>query len=132
MLSRAGKPKEGNVNASDDDSNAAKQLSALGASKGGHARAAALSAARRSRIARKAARARWGKEEDGPEEEIEIIRGKGLIEDAPTLAEAAAMLRAEADRLDQIAREGWELEAPVADDYGTLIQVPALREDDAR
>lgn len=121
------------MNASDKDSNAAKHLSALGASKGGRARAAKLSARERSRIAQKAARARWGKaEEDSEDIQPEIIRGKGLFEDAATLAEAAAMLRAEADRLDRLAREGWELEQPAYDDYGLLIQVPALREDDAQ
>jgi hypothetical protein len=36
-------------------------LSKLGASKGGHARAAALSPAKRKAIARKAVAARWGK-----------------------------------------------------------------------
>lgn len=121
------------MNASDEASQAAKQLSALGASKGGRARAAKLSPAERSRIAQKAGRARWRKAEENDEElQPEIIRGKGLIEDAATLAEAAAMLRAEADRLDQLAREGWELEQPAYDDYGMLIQVPALREDDSR
>ena len=121
------------MNASDDASQAGKQLSARGASKGGLARSAKLSAKERSRIAQKAARARWRKaEEDHEDLQPEIIRGKGLFENAATLAEAAGMLRAEADRLDQLAREGWELEQPAYDDYGTLIQVPVLREDDAR
>lgn len=40
---------------------AAVALSKLGASKGSHARAAALSASRRSAIAKKAIAARWGK-----------------------------------------------------------------------
>jgi hypothetical protein len=40
---------------------AAVALSKLGASKGGHARAAALSASRRSAIAKKAVQARWRK-----------------------------------------------------------------------
>jgi hypothetical protein len=38
-----------------------RKLSALGASKGGRARAASLTPAQRSRIARDAARARWDK-----------------------------------------------------------------------
>ena len=38
-----------------------RYLNSLGASKGGHARAAKLSKARRQEIARKAARARWSK-----------------------------------------------------------------------
>ena len=40
---------------------AAVALSRLGASKGGHARAAALSPAKRKAIAKKAVAARWGK-----------------------------------------------------------------------
>ena len=40
---------------------AAVALAKLGASKGGHARAAALSASRRSAIAKKAVAARWRK-----------------------------------------------------------------------
>lgn len=40
---------------------AAVALSKLGASKGGHARAAALSPAKRKAIAKKAVAARWGK-----------------------------------------------------------------------
>ncbi len=40
---------------------AAVALSKLGASKGGHARAAALSPAKRRAIAKKAIAARWGK-----------------------------------------------------------------------
>jgi hypothetical protein len=40
---------------------AAVALSALGASKGGKARAASLTPKQRSKIARKAAKARWGK-----------------------------------------------------------------------
>jgi hypothetical protein len=40
---------------------AAVALSALGASKGGHARAAALSATKRRAIAKKAVAARWAK-----------------------------------------------------------------------
>ena len=40
---------------------AAVALAALGASKGGHARAASLSPARRRAIAKKAVEARWGK-----------------------------------------------------------------------
>ena len=40
---------------------AAVALSKLGASKGGHARAASLSPARRRAIAKKAVRARWDK-----------------------------------------------------------------------
>ena len=49
------------VEAPDTRNPAAVALARLGASKGGHARAAALSARQRSDIARKAVRARWKK-----------------------------------------------------------------------
>ena len=47
-------------------SRAARLLSALGASKGGKARAASLTPARRSEIARGAVAARWAKRTDKP------------------------------------------------------------------
>ena len=48
--------------ATEDEKNpAAVALGRLGGAKGGRARAAKLSASRRSAIAKKAARARWGK-----------------------------------------------------------------------
>ena len=49
------------VQAPDTRNPAAVALSALGASKGGHARAAALSPAKRKAIAKKAVAARWSK-----------------------------------------------------------------------
>ena len=73
---------------------------------------------------RKAARERrkQQKEEAMPKQaEQEIIRAKWLFDGAATLAEAAAMLRAEADRLEQLGKEGWTLEQPIEDDYGFLI-----------
>lgn len=106
------------MDASDEASRAARELSALGASEGGHARAAKLSATERSRIARKAARARWGKDE--PEEEI--IRAKWLMDGATTLAEAAGKLRERADQLFWLHQQGWKLEQPVEDDYGLLVR----------
>ena len=48
--------------APDTRNQAAVALSRLGASKGGHARAAALSATRRKAIAKKAVAARWKRE----------------------------------------------------------------------
>lgn len=42
----------------------AQALAKLGASKGGHARAASLTATQRSQIALRAARARWGPSKD--------------------------------------------------------------------
>jgi hypothetical protein len=47
--------------ATDDKNPAAVALGRLGGLKGGKARAAKLTAARRSAIAKKAARSRWGK-----------------------------------------------------------------------
>ena len=42
-------------------------------------------------------------ETEGPE----IIRAKWIMDDATTLHEAAGMLRAEADRLEQLHEDGW-------------------------
>jgi hypothetical protein len=58
----AGKPLKTRVEPPDTRNPAAVALSKLGASKGGAARAAALSPRKRKMIARKAAEARWGKE----------------------------------------------------------------------
>ena len=51
----------------------------------------------------------------------ETIRAKWTMDGANTLPEAAAKLREFADDLDKMHQEGWTLEAPVEDDYGTLI-----------
>jgi hypothetical protein len=51
---------------------------------------------------------------------VNILRAKWLLDGAATLADAARLLRVEADRLEALAAEGWTLEAPVADDYGFL------------
>jgi hypothetical protein len=49
----------------------------------------------------------------------EIIRAKWTFDDATTLSEAAKKLRTYADELEEMERKGWQLEAPVEDDYGT-------------
>jgi len=54
-------------------------------------------------------------------QETETIRAKWTMDEAETLAKAAAKLRAFADELDRLHKEGWTLEEPVTDDYGTLI-----------
>lgn len=54
-----GRPLQGRVELPDTRNQAAVALSKLGASKGGLARAAALSGRKRKMIARKAAEARW-------------------------------------------------------------------------
>lgn len=61
----SGKPKEEakETPVEDTRNQAAVELSKLGASKGGKARAKKLSARRRKEIARKAARARWKRKE---------------------------------------------------------------------
>ena len=51
----------------------------------------------------------------------EPLRAKWIMDEATTLAEAAAKLRAEADRLDQLAKDGWTLEGPIDDDWGFLV-----------
>lgn len=46
-----------------------------------------------------------------------IVRGKGMMDGSVNLEEAASALRAEADYLDQLRENGWELTDAVADDY---------------
>lgn len=56
-------------------------------------------------------------------DEIEdIIRAKWTIDEARTLSEAAALLRAKADELEQLEREGWQLIDRVYDDYGYITR----------
>ena len=55
---------------------------------------------------------------DGDEPEDEIVRAKGVMDDATTLAEAAQKVRAFADELQRLHDEGYVLDGPVADDYG--------------
>lgn len=59
--------------------------------------------------------------DDEPEDNMEIIRAKWKMDDAATLPEAAAKIRAFADELDKLHRDGYRLEQPIADDYGFLI-----------
>lgn len=47
-----------------------------------------------------------------------VIRGRSLLDGAATLGQAAAKLRAYAERLDTAESEGWILTAPVTGDYG--------------
>ena len=51
----------------------------------------------------------------------EPLRAKWTMDGAETLAEAAAMLRAEADRIEQLGKDGWTLEGPIDDDWGFLV-----------
>ena len=51
----------------------------------------------------------------------EPLRAKWAMDGAETLAEAAAMLRAEADRIEQLGKDGWTLEGPIDDDWGFLV-----------
>lgn len=51
----------------------------------------------------------------------ETLRGKWLMDGATTLDEAAERLEAEARRLRDLAVQGWTLNAPIADDYGFLV-----------
>jgi hypothetical protein len=60
----------------------AAQLSLLGASKGGRARASVLTDDERSEIARKAAKARW-KKSDPDADETDLGAGREELEDAP-------------------------------------------------
>jgi hypothetical protein len=51
----------------------------------------------------------------------EPLRAKWVMDGATTLTEAAAMLRAEADRIEQLGKDGWTLEGPIDDDWGFLV-----------
>ena len=46
------------------------------------------------------------------------IRAKWTMDGATTLREAASKLRQEADWLEDLANAGFELNAPIQDDYG--------------
>jgi hypothetical protein len=83
----------------DDVSKKAAELSALGASKGGTARAARLSADERRRIAQQAAKARWGEEIHFAPYPGEIVIGDivipcAVLEDETRVLSQAAVLRA--------------------------------------
>lgn len=51
-----------------------------------------------------------------------VLRAPQLGEGAATLRELAGNLRAEADRYDRLAADGWELTAPFADGVGRCRQ----------
>lgn len=50
-----------------------------------------------------------------------IIRAKWMLDGAETLADAAERARVAAQQLQQLHDAGWTLQAPVEDDYGTLV-----------
>jgi hypothetical protein len=52
--------------------------------------------------------------------ESEIIRGKGVMDGATSLSEAADMLIGTAAMLRAMERAGWQLTEPVKDDYGVI------------
>lgn len=54
----------------------------------------------------------------GEEFEDDLVRAKGVMDDAATLAEAAQKVRAFADELQRLHDEGYVLTEPVTDDYG--------------
>ncbi len=54
--------------------------------------------------------------------EEDLIRAKWAMDGAADLSQAAARLRELADSLEQMERDGWQLAAPVADDYGIITR----------
>ena len=52
----------------------------------------------------------------------DIIRAKWCMDGAETLGEAASMLRSFAEYLELLESQGWQLKAPVEDDYGFVAQ----------
>ena len=90
-----------------DASAAARQLAALGASKGGRARAASLSPEERSRIARSAAQARWTKAGGkAPRREYAVVTPevKVWMDSDPRVTALLAMLCARRDRDEVLSR----------------------------
>lgn len=55
----------------------------------------------------------------------ETLRGENVYDGAKTLAEAASRLRQEADRLERLERDGWQLVTEVEDDHGYLLHLEA-------
>jgi hypothetical protein len=90
---------------------AARKLSALGASKGGRARAASLTPEERSRIARSGANARWGKKDAGiprSRREYAIVTPevKSWMDSDPRVSTILAGLCARPDREQMLERIG--------------------------
>jgi hypothetical protein len=56
-------------------------------------------------------------EETRMDEEM-VIRAKWTMDGAETLSQAASALRLFADELEKAERDGWQLDQPIADDYG--------------
>jgi hypothetical protein len=53
----------------------------------------------------------------GRDMQDDIRKLKWIADGASTLSDAAARLRAEADELERLEREGWQLAEPVNDSY---------------
>ena len=73
---------------------------------------------------RKALRERRNQEREAMASKVqdpEPLRAKWVMDGAATLAEAAAKLRAEADRIEQLGKDGWTLQGPIDDDWGFLV-----------
>lgn len=51
-----------------------------------------------------------------------LLRAKWTMDGARTLDEAAKQVRALANEIDELSQEGFELGAPVEDDYAFLIR----------
>jgi hypothetical protein len=61
-------------------------------------------------------------DDDGCEDDLVIVRAKWTMDGAQTLTAAAAHLRAQAEHLVRLERDGWQLTAPVADDDGFIAR----------
>jgi hypothetical protein len=62
-------------------------------------------------------------------DDMTILRGKGIIEGATTLSEAAKLSRKFADYLESLEKSGWQLCAPVHDGYGVATETTVEYED---
>ena len=59
--------------------------------------------------------------------EESILRAKWCMDGAATLSQAAAKLRAFADEVEELEREGWQLTQPICDDYAFIEKAPMSR-----
>lgn len=70
------------------------------------------------------ARREWAEMARDELAKADTLRAKGLLDGAETLDEAVERLLDEAIRLRALAKAGWTLQEPIADDYGMLLHPP--------
>lgn len=61
-------------------------------------------------------------ESDESDDHSEILRAKWCLDDAATLDECVLKLENFIKYIKNLKEQGWELRAPVSDDYGFIIK----------